>query len=133
MEIAFEQIKTALDKLDELQQSHIDVFATQILPDLEEQIAQRKAGFSDLKKRLALFLMESEAMETKENIPLLQEVTNRIVLLMNQNKMLKSQVETHKIGLENSIKKVTKGKQMMTAYGSSESQRDQSKVINFRN
>lgn len=133
MEIAFEQIKTALDRLDELQQSHIDVFATQIMPDLEEQIAQRKARFTDLETRLALFLMESEAMESEENIPLLQELKHRIVLLMNQNKMLKSQVETHKIGLENSIKKITKGKQIMTAYGSSESQQNRSKVINFRN
>lgn len=133
MEMAFKQIKTALDRLDELQQSHIDVFSTQILPDLEEQIAQRKTGFSDLEKRLALFLMESETMKTEENIPLLQEVKNRIVLLMNQNKTLKSQVETHKIQLENSIKKITKGKRIMTAYGSSESQRNQSKVINFRN
>ncbi|MBU0970069.1 MAG: hypothetical protein KKC20_05445 [Proteobacteria bacterium] len=133
MEMAFKQVKTALDRLDELQESHIDGFKTQIIPDIEEQIIQRKEMFTDLKERLTLFLMESETMDTEENIPLLQEVKNHILLLMNQNKMLKSQVETLKIGLENSIKKVTKGKQIMTAYGSSESQRNQSKVINFRN
>jgi len=132
MGTAFKRLETALNRLDELQSSHIDGFKTQTLPDLEKQIAQRKDGFSDLKESLAPFLLESEIMGTKENIPLMQDIKNRILLLMTQNKVLISKVEKHKKQLKNSMKTMAKGRQMIQAYGPSESKVNQSKVINFR-
>lgn len=132
MGTAFNQLKTTLNKLDELQASHIDLFKTQALPDLEEQITQRKTGFSDLKEKLEPFLLESERLGTQENISQVQEIKTCILSLMNQNRMLKSKVETHKNQLENSMKNMTKGRRVMQAYGSSESQQNQSKVINFK-
>ncbi|MDA3788850.1 MAG: hypothetical protein PF503_10205 [Desulfobacula sp.] len=133
MGIAFNQVKEALVKLDELQASHITAFETQILPDLDKQIAQRKEGFSDLKKYLEAFLQEPEIMDMVKKEQLIQNIKDHILLLMYQNTTLALKVETHKCGLENSMKKITRGRRVIQAYGSPPSKRHQSKVINLQN
>ena len=125
MKTSSKKIKETLVRLDELQASHIDAFSTQTIPNLEEQMAQRKKGFSDLKKYIETFLSET-------NIKEMQDVKEQILSLMYQNQTLTSKVQGHKRGLENSMKKITKGRQAIHAYGSVPSQANQPKVINFR-
>lgn len=131
METMLRQIKKALYKLDELQANHIESFDAQILPDLEQQMMERQAGFEELKKTVALFSGEAEPVDILDDKAVIQSVREHIRLLMNQNKTLKSLIETHKNGLETSMKNIAKGRQTIHAYGSLASQRTP-KVISCR-
>lgn len=131
MKTMLRQIEKILYELDELQANHIESFEAQILPDLEKQIMERQAGFDELKKTVTLFSRETEPVDIMEDEPVIQDVKEHIQLLMNQNKTLKSLIETHKNGLETSMKKIAKGRRTIHAYGSLASQRNP-KVISFR-
>jgi hypothetical protein len=131
METMLKQIEKVLYELDELQANHIESFETQILPDLEKQIMERQAGFEELKKTVTLFSRKTEPVDVMDDEPVIQNVKEHIRLLMNQNKTLKSLIETHKNGLETSMKNIAKGRRTIHAYGSLTSQRNP-KVISFR-
>jgi hypothetical protein len=132
METMLKQIKKALHKLDELQANHIESFDAQILPDLEQQMMERQAGFEELKKTVALFSREADPVDILDDKAVIQNIREHIRLLMNQNKTLKSLIETHKNGLETSMKNIAKGRQTIHAYGSLASQKNP-KVISCRN
>jgi hypothetical protein len=132
LETAFIQVREALRRLDDLQASHLDSFETQTLPDLEDQMAQRKAGFSHLKKQLTPFFLEAKAMDRAEKAPMIADVKMYFQSLLHQNERLKIKIESHKNRLENSIKNITKGRQVFRAYRSPAAQRNQPKVINTR-
>jgi len=132
METMLKQIEKTLYKLDELQANHIESFGTQILPDLEQQMMERQAGFEELKKTVTLFSQQTESVDIMDDEPVIQNVKEHIQLLMNQNKTLKSLIETHKNGLETSMKNMAKGRQTIHAYGSLPSKKNRPKVISFR-
>ena len=133
MEMTFKQLKETLLKLNQMQEDHIDCFDTQLLPDLEQQMVQRREKFTELKQHLSDLFLKTEGMETATKRQLLQEIQEHILSLMHRNKTLKSKVQKHKDELEKSMKNITQGKRVFHAYGASVSQRTRPRVINCRN
>ncbi len=131
MEPLHKQLIDSLYRLDEMQADHIGSFRTQLLPDIEKQMVEREAGFCELKKNLILFFQEAAPSDIEGEKPMTQDVKDHIQLLIHQNKVLKSLVETHKTELENSMKNIAKGRQTIHAYGSSVSQSKQPKVLSL--
>lgn len=132
MEILLKQVKDALYHLDEIQANHIGAFETQILPDLEKQMMERKEGFYELKMNLTAFFQKMALINIDGEKPMAQDTKEHIQLLMHQNKVLTTLVETHKTQLENSMKNIAKGRQTIHAYGSLTSQNNHPKVLSFR-
>ncbi len=129
----FTQIKNALNHLDDLQTAHMASFGTELMPDLEKQMAERKQGFAQLQKAMNAMDPDLQARADREDDPQVTEIIKQVRILMHQNKTLTAQVQHHKNGLKNSMRRIGKGKNVIHAYGSPVSHRNRSKVINFKN
>ena len=129
--MGFNKVKKALDRLNSLQQDQITTFATDLLPDLEQQMAQRKQGFADLKNAMADLMSPTTTDPT--DAPGVKEIIAQIQVLMHQNKALSSRVQHHREGLKKSMDGVKKGRKVVLAYGSPIFHRNPPKVINSKN
>lgn len=132
METAFKQVKTILDQLDKMHSIHIDDFDQHVLPDIERQMAEREKGFVELKKTIDRFLPELQAVDDLDETHAIDDILQHMKILIHQNQTLISRVQHHKDGLETSMKRNTRGRQAIHAYGSSSSRLNQPKVLNFR-
>ena len=132
MEMALKQVKTILNQLDAMHCTHIDDFDRHLLPDIEQQMAEREKNFVVLKKTMDRLLPALQTMEDVDDIPEIDDIISQVKVLINQNQTLVSRVQHHKDGLETSMKRNTRGRQAIHAYGSPSSQRNQPKVLNFR-
>ncbi len=118
MEKQFQQIKEALSRLDDIQATHIDSFDTDLLPDLEFQLDERNTEFSRLMKMISQFIakIELDAGEgTDSMVIFLMEGINTLLV---QNKILKKRVTAHRDSLQESMKNLSRGKQVIGSYGS---------------
>jgi hypothetical protein len=128
--MGFTQIKNALEQIDDLQADHMASFDTELMPDLEKQMTERKQGFAELKK--AMNNMNPDLQDMEDN-PQVSEIINHIQMIIHQNKTLANRVQQHKDGLESSMRRIGKGRNVIHAYGAPVSHRNRSKVINFKN
>ncbi len=131
--MGFTQIKKALNHLDDLQADHMASFDTELMPDLEKQMTERKQGFAELEKAMNAMDPDLQTRADREDDLQVTEIIKQIRMLMHQNKTLTARVEHHKDGLKNSMHRIGKGKNVIHAYGSPVSHRNRSKVINFKN
>jgi hypothetical protein len=123
-------LKDALEKLETIHQDQIDSFGNSLLPDLEAQIEERQNAFSEIKTIISDMALTLDQVEDPKEI---EELLTGIKFLIKQNSVLKSKAQTHKNDLKERMKQANKGKQAISAYGSPDSVRNRSKVINFRN
>jgi len=129
----FNKVQKALDRLDSLQDAHMTTFATDVLPDLEEQMAQRKQGFDDLEKAMTDLMSSPPATDDLTDNQAIKEMIAQIRVLMHQNMELSSRVQHHRDGLEKSMHQIKKSRKAIHAYGSPILHSNSPKVINFKN
>ncbi len=132
METTFKQVKIILSRLDKMHTTHIDDFDQHVLPDIEQQMAEREKEFVELKKTMDQFLPELQTIDDLDDTRVIDDIIQHMKVLIHQNQTLISRVQHHKNGLETSMKRNTRGRQAINAYGSPASQRNQPKVLNFR-
>jgi hypothetical protein len=131
--MGFDQIRKALKNIDNLQEKHLAGFDTKVLPDLEQQMDERRLGFCELEKAMADLMPQLKTNETLSQDPALTDMVDHLRVLLHQNKTLAARIQHHKDGLSRSIQKISKGRKAISAYGSSASHRNRSKVINLKN
>ncbi len=127
----FNKVKKALDRLDGLQQEQIKTFDTDLLPDLESQMTQRKQGFANLENAMADLM--SPAKTDIADASAVKEIVAQIQVLMHQNKALSSRIQHHRDELKKSMNGVKKGRKVVLAYGSPIFHSNPPKVINSKN
>ncbi len=131
MEKAFQEINETLNRLDEIQTSHIESFDTEIIPDLESQLIERNEEFNKLKKSVNGFIIDPDFDNTTESI--MAVFIERIGTLISQNKVLEAKVRAHRDGLKESMKRLSRGKQVINFYGSPSSVSNRPRAINLTN
>jgi hypothetical protein len=127
------KIKKALNHLDDLQADHMASFDTELMPDLEKQMTERKQCFTELQKAMNDMVPDLQARADMKDDPHVTEIIKQIRMLMHQNKTLTARVQHHRDSLKNSMQRIGKGRNVIHAYGSPVSHRNRSKVINFKN
>jgi hypothetical protein len=133
MQKELKQLKATLIKFDVLHTNHINAFDTQTHLDLDTQMNERKAEFTNLMKHFNIFIDKTENINESESTCEVEKITKQISQLMHKNKTLKLKIQTHRDELGKSIKQITRGRQAIHAYGTPESYRNRSKVLNFKN
>ncbi len=131
MEIS--RIKKALENIDDTQEKHLADFDTEVLPDLEQQMAERKLRFCELEKAMADLMPELKTNESLANDPALSDMVDHLRILLHQNRTLTAKAELHRNELSRSLRQISKGRKAISAYGPSASRRNQSKVISLKN
>jgi septation ring formation regulator EzrA len=129
----FSKIKHALNNLDDLQAAHMASFETELMPDIEKQMTERKQGFAELQNAINTVDLDLQTRTQLSGDPQIAEIIEHLQALMHQNKTLTERVQHHKDGLENSMRRIGKGRKVIHAYGAPVSHRNRSKVINFKN
>ncbi len=132
MENEFRQIRDTLNRLDTIQMSHIESFDTTLMPDLEHQLAERTQAFDKLKKQVNRFIAKTgNGNTTTESMTI--GFIDRINTLIAQNKVLEKRVTEHRDGLQESLKKISRGKKAIGSYGSPSSVSNRPRAINLTN
>ena len=111
----FYEVENALNRLESLQDEHIESFQTQLLPDLEGQTAKRKEAFNHLTCCLEKFFTQASKGDEK-TVSMIQIFSKQIERLQHQNLVLKEKVETHREDLKARMKKITKGRKAIRSY-----------------
>ena len=115
MNLEFCEVENALNRLENLQDEHIDSFQTQLLPDLESQTAKRREAFDHLACCLEKFFSQLPE-EDEQTVSMIQTFTKQITRLQHQNLILKEKVELHKEDLQARMRQITKGRKAIGSY-----------------
>ena len=132
MKKEFQKIRDTLSRLDKIQTSHIESFDTDLMPDLERQLIERKEEFSKLKRSVSRFITNAELNSDTDTESIIVFI-ERINTLLGQNKVLEAKVKAHREGLRESMKKISRGKQVIGSYGSPFSVSNRPRAINLTN
>ena len=131
MEKEFKKTKDILNRLHDLQVSHLASFDKADLPDLEKQSEQRNIEVEKLMKRVGKLVKLSKIKRTAETESLLVFLNDRITQLLEQNNALVTKASEVKNSIKNNMKQVSKGTNVIGSYRSSKAASYQAKVINI--
>lgn len=120
-----------LDRIDQMQASHIKSFETELMPDLASQLVQRKTEFEKLKESFALFISKARIAQIEDKEPIVKEFIERVNLLLEQNKILEKRTKDYKNNLQENIKNILKGRKAISLYGSPSSFSNKPRAINL--
>lgn len=127
----FNGITSAVNRLERIQNEHIESFQTQVLPDLEAQTAERKKAFDSLIRSLDMFFTRSG--QDEQTAVLMRSLTERIQGLQNQNRILKEKVETYREDLKARMKHLAKARKGINAYRPPSSFSNRPRAISLTN
>lgn len=131
MEKEFKKTKVILNRLYDLQASHLASFDKADLPDLEKQSAQRNIEVKKLMKRVGKLIKLSKIKNTAETESLLVFFNDRITELLEQNNALETKVTEVKNNIKNNMKQVSKGTKVIGSYRSLKAASYKPGVINI--
>jgi rubrerythrin len=126
----FQDIKEAFDRLERTQTHHIASFDAELIPDLELQLIERKQEFNLLKENVDQWVGRDTDMNDDTKAAA-NYFTERIQTLLKQNETLKKKVRMHKDSLQQSLKNLSRGKQVIGAYGSPSSISNRPRAIDI--
>jgi hypothetical protein len=127
----FQDIKESFDKLEKIHLSHIDSFDRELIPDLECQTLERKKEFDLLKENVTQWINRDEPGNDADTESMVHYFIERIHILLNQNETLGKKARMHKDQLQQSLKNLSRGKQVIGAYGSPSSVSNRPRAINI--
>lgn len=128
-----QQIKDTLNRLDKIQISHIESFDMELMPDLELQLVERKKEFDKLNTVVSRFVKNGGLDNDTETQSMVYFFIECINTLLNQNKMLEKKVRAHRDYLQESMKRLSRGKLVIGSYGSPSSISNRPRAINLTN
>jgi hypothetical protein len=118
MEDRYNRVDSALRQLEDIQAKHVMDFDNMLMPDLETQNEERDRAVAVIKKEVDRFVASAGQNPTDETESMIKLLGDRIRVLLRQNEILKSKVNSHRDRLRESMKGVVKGKHAIGAYGS---------------
>ncbi|MDA8134460.1 MAG: hypothetical protein M0T82_07540 [Desulfobacteraceae bacterium] len=130
MEKIFQDITETFDRLERILFGHIDSFDRNLMPDLDRQLLERKKELDLLKENVGHWVGRDTDMND-DNKAATNYFTERIQTLLKQNKTLEKKVRMHKDHLQQSLKNLSRGKQVIGAYGSPSSVSNRPRAINI--
>ncbi|MCM2284563.1 MAG: hypothetical protein NDI81_07265 [Desulfobacula sp.] len=130
MKKIFQDVKEAFDRLERIQTHHIASFDAEPIPDLELQILERKKELDLLKENVDQWLGRDTDMNDDTKAAA-NYFTERIQTLLKQNETLEKKVRVYKDHLQKSLKNLSRGKQVIGAYGSPSSVSNRPRAINI--
>lgn len=131
MENIFKKIEKTLHRLQNLHKIHMKSFDQEVLPDLEKQSEDRDIEMGVLMKRVRT-LMELAKNETGEDTKsMLHALTEKMIPLLEQNKVLETRVSAFRNQLKKDMKQVSKGRNAISSYRSSAAVSNNPRVINI--
>lgn len=133
MEKEFRQIRDTLDSLDKIQMDHIESFDTDLMPNLECQLVERKKEFNKLEKNIRQFISNAGLDSNPDTESMILFFIERINKLLDQNKTLEKRVKAHRDTLQETMKKTSRGKQVIGSYGSPSSVSNRPRAISLTN
>lgn len=129
--MSLELLNSELERLAEVYSSQISSFDEMLMPDLQEQSEQRDKLLKQI-KNLMKTDFHTEDQEPQDALVKIKEMADRIEGLLQQNMTLVSKVKGVREELSQSMSRLTRGRRAISAYGSPQSLRNRSKVINVR-
>ncbi len=114
----FQDIRETIGRLERIQTRHIESFDAELMPDLESQTLEKKKEFDLLKESVNQWVSTGELGNDGDTEPMVHYFIEQIQILLNQNKMIEKKVRAHKEFLQESLKKLSRGKQVIGSYGS---------------
>jgi len=133
MENEFKIIETALNRLHDIQLSHLDSFDKKGLPDLEKQSEERNIEIDKLLKGINEFVELANEKQGASAETMLSFLSDKVTILLEQNKVLEIKVLAFKDGLKKGMKQISKGNQAISSYKSSNSVLNNPKVVSVTN
>lgn len=131
MEKEFIQIKETLERLGELHMAHLESFNGDAIPDFEMQSAERETEVDTLKKSISHFITRAEIEPHTDAKSMMLFLNSRITNLLEQNNALELKVIKYREKLQNGMKQISKGKQVISSYSSSVATINKPKVISL--
>ena len=125
----YQKIISLADHLEMIQESHIQSFSRELLPDLETQSMERNLAVGRLEKRIRAFLQNPENHPPLEVDDIMIDLKTRVSTLLKQNRTLEKQVRSHRDEMENSMKRLASGRKVFFSYGSPKSSSNMPRVI----
>ncbi len=142
MQKEFNNIKMIIDRLQELQLSHISSFNKKgQLPDIEKQSFDREKAFNNLRKKITVFNTMAQVEHAAQTQPQIESQTesmlilikDKITTLIEQNTTLETKIKEYRNNIKTSMKKISNGRQVIASYRSSTKITNNPKVINVTN
>jgi hypothetical protein len=133
MENKFKHIEETLNRLHDLQASHLEDFNKKELPDLEKQSAERSHEVEKLMKSINGIVSIIEDTNGAASKSMVYFLNNKISTLLEQNKALEKKVQDFKDNMKKNMKKISKGKQAIGSYRSTAAVLNNPKVLSITN
>jgi ABC-type transporter Mla subunit MlaD len=133
MEDKLKQVEETLNKLHDLQASHLEDFNKEELPDLERQSAERSHEVDKLMKSVNGIVSIVESTNKTNSESMVFFLNNKISTLLEQNKALEIKVQDFKEKMKKNMKKISTGKQAIGSYRSSAAVSNNPKVLSITN
>jgi len=119
MEENFQIIKEKLNRISELQESHLEAFDKNLMPDLEKQCIERNNEFMVLKKMIDAFISSTGKKGDAASSEIFESFFPQLEILIGQSRELEKKVIFHRNTIQNSIRGVSRGKKVLGSYGAS--------------
>ena len=133
MKDRYDRVTSAIRHMAEIQAKHAQEFDNALLPDLEEQNAQRDEGMERLKQEAEAFIVLAEQAPSDQTESMMRSLSSHIKVLLRQNEVLTSKVMWHRDRLRQSMKGLVKGKRAIGAYRPPAYVSNRPRVINLSN
>src|SRR6056297_3537774 len=104
----FKAVEETLNRLYDLQADHLASFDKQLLPDLEQQSAEREIEVSRLIRNVNTLVKQVEAETGAETESMLVFLKDRVTELLDQNRALELKVHAVRDNIKNRMKQLSK-------------------------
>ncbi|HAR34221.1 MAG TPA: hypothetical protein DCR95_09095 [Desulfobacter sp.] len=129
----FKAVEDTLNRLYDLQTDHLASFDKQVLPDLEQQSAERDIEVSRLIRNVDILVKQLEIETGTETESMLFFLNDRVTGLLDQNRALEVKVKAVRDNIKNRMKQLSKGTSVIGSYRSSAAAAYTPKVISITN
>ncbi len=133
MEKKLKKVEETLNRLDDLNRTHMESFDKKVLPDLEKQSAERAIEVDRLVKRIGGLVKLSQTQTRVATESMMLGLNDRMTILLEQNKALRTKVKASRDLIGNNLKQISKGKKVISSYRSSAAVSNNPRVLSITN
>ena len=116
MEALVENISRQCNAYEDLQDRHLTLLKSELLPDLPQMTRERRSASNDLKTAINDFIATAESSDEPENISTLNQLKQRLGLILKVDETIGVEIQKHKILLEKSMGQLKHGKKALQGY-----------------
>ncbi len=105
----------SLIRYNDMQQTHIKSFETELMPDIEKQNFERSKAFEELKNLLNQEFTNIKADEN--NLHHVKKCSEHLASILSEGDLLSKRINVYKKELMSHMKQIQNGKKAMQGYG----------------